>query len=176
MSVLLQKSYWLFLLKSTNEHGVHSPFVYDLVTRCFYNKKETNSLPKKITKNTTKPLKTKHINLLNRIIDYLKITKIAGEFKITHLLTQLTETEKNIITTQYAIADLIFIPKNSQETKQIDQLKPNALAIIELPYSNKDFWKSIKSHKNAHVVVDTYYFGFIFNRKQQAKEEFYIRL
>lgn len=32
------KSYLNFLWKSTNQHGVHSPFVFDLVTKCFYNK------------------------------------------------------------------------------------------------------------------------------------------
>ena len=34
------KSFIYFLLKSTNQHGVHSPFVYNLVTKCFY--KNTN--------------------------------------------------------------------------------------------------------------------------------------
>ena len=32
------KSYIKFLWNSKNEHGVHSPFVFDLVTKCFYDK------------------------------------------------------------------------------------------------------------------------------------------
>jgi predicted O-methyltransferase YrrM len=32
------KAYLKFLQKSTNQHGVHSPFVFDLVTKCFYDK------------------------------------------------------------------------------------------------------------------------------------------
>ena len=34
------KSYLNFLLKSQNQHGLHSPFVYELVTRCFYDTSE----------------------------------------------------------------------------------------------------------------------------------------
>ncbi len=32
------KSYINFLWRSKNQHGVHSPFVFDLVTKCFYDK------------------------------------------------------------------------------------------------------------------------------------------
>jgi predicted O-methyltransferase YrrM len=35
----LIKSYLKFLWNSKNEHGVHSPFVFDLITKCFYDKK-----------------------------------------------------------------------------------------------------------------------------------------
>ena len=33
------REYLNFLIMSTNQHGVHSPFVFDLVTKCFYDKK-----------------------------------------------------------------------------------------------------------------------------------------
>jgi len=39
--MLLQiKSYLNFLWNSKNDHGVHSPFVFNLVTKCFYDKKQ----------------------------------------------------------------------------------------------------------------------------------------
>lgn len=38
------KSYLKFLLKSTNQHGVHSPFVFDLITKCFYTKTDSDKI------------------------------------------------------------------------------------------------------------------------------------
>ncbi len=32
------KAYLKFLIRSSNQHGIHSPFVYDLATKCFYSK------------------------------------------------------------------------------------------------------------------------------------------
>ena len=40
------KAYLKFLLRSTNQHGVHSPFVYNLVTKCFYDKKKIKEFRK----------------------------------------------------------------------------------------------------------------------------------
>lgn len=53
------KSFIAFLLKSTNQHGVHSPFVYQLVIQCFYNKetftayKALDNYRKSLLKNNT---------------------------------------------------------------------------------------------------------------------------
>ena len=37
-------SYLQFLKKSTNQHGVHSPFVFDLITNCFYKKTDSSKI------------------------------------------------------------------------------------------------------------------------------------
>ncbi len=53
------KSYLNFLLKSQNQHGIHSPFVYDLITKCFYDKKkyaeysEIQNFRNQVFQNTT---------------------------------------------------------------------------------------------------------------------------
>ena len=38
--LFLIKSYLKFLKNSSNQHGVHSPFVYGLITKCLYDKKK----------------------------------------------------------------------------------------------------------------------------------------
>ncbi len=39
-------AYFKFLIQSVNQHGVHSPFVYNLVTQCFYNKTKHDAYQK----------------------------------------------------------------------------------------------------------------------------------
>lgn len=96
------QSYLQFLAKSTNQHGVHSPFVFDLITKCFYKKKTTkkSNLFKKYkldllkNKNT---IKVTDFGAGSTIFSsderqISKIAKVAGiSNKRANLLIRLTE-------------------------------------------------------------------------------------
>ena len=46
-------------------------------------------------------------------------------------------------------------------------------------YLNKDMtkaWELIKNHESVTVTIDTFKWGFVFLRKEQAKEHFVIRV
>lgn len=57
------RAYLKFLIKSSNEHGVHSPFVFDLITKCFYG-------------NTSLELENKYKNYFNSLINSEEIVEI----------------------------------------------------------------------------------------------------
>src|SRR5690606_25452341 len=58
--------YIKFLLKYTNQHGVHSPFVFNLVTKCFYD--------------------TTHYEGYSKLLDYKKeLLKNNAKVKVTDL-------------------------------------------------------------------------------------------
>ncbi|AOW19444.1 O-methyltransferase [Urechidicola croceus] len=95
------KSYIKFLFKSSNQHGVHSPFVFDLITKCFYKKTNPKKL-KLITAYRNDLLQntsiisvtdfgkgSKVFKSKERSVD--KIAKIAGiSYKRSKLLIRLT--------------------------------------------------------------------------------------
>ncbi len=66
------KSYLKFIKNSTNQHGVHSPFVYSLVTKCFYDKK--NYAEYEILKKYRKSL------LTNK--DFIEVTDFGAGSKV----------------------------------------------------------------------------------------------
>lgn len=79
------KSYIQFLLKSTNQHGVHSPFIYNLVTKCFYTDTNTDKL-KQITQYRNDLLQN-HTKIT--VTDFGKGSKIfkSNERKISRIAT-----------------------------------------------------------------------------------------
>ncbi|WP_347174493.1 O-methyltransferase [Polaribacter uvawellassae] len=84
-------SYIKFIIKSSNQHGIHSPFVFDLTTKCFYKKK--NSLKNNTLKSYRNSLLTNKIKI--EVTDFgagskifksnlRPINKIAKYAGITH--------------------------------------------------------------------------------------------
>jgi len=80
--------YIKFLSKSSNQHGVHSPFVYNIVTHCFYKKINLNQLAifsniKKQILNSKKTILVNDLGSGSKILktnkrEISKIGKIAG--------------------------------------------------------------------------------------------------
>ena len=96
------QEYLKFLKRSTNQHGVHSPFVYNLVTKCFYNKKkhadyELISNYKKTLLNTENTIKitdlgTGSVYTKSNIRSVKSIAKNSGaSLKHAKLLYRLSE-------------------------------------------------------------------------------------
>ncbi|RPD91708.1 class I SAM-dependent methyltransferase [Aureibaculum marinum] len=261
-------SYFKFLVKSTNQHGVHSPFVYNLITKCFYDKKQKKWYSKlinyrqlllqsdKIIEVTdfgagSKTLKSqqrkvatiaknagisiKRAKLLGRMVSYLhadtileigtslgissaamsfgnpksKIATLEGcpktadiaktSFKHFNLSTieviignftnTLPATLKQLsdnTTDSKDSLDLVYFDGNHQKEATLDYFEQclpfihnDSVFIFDDIYWSKgmqEAWTHIKKHPKVTVSIDTFYWGIVFFRKEQEKEDFVIRL
>lgn len=162
------KSYLKFLWNSKNEHGVHSPFVFLLVTKCFYDKTETKPhfFELKLKKNKE--------NLLNKLFHYFEFQE--GIFFTKHKLTTFSNNSK---------IDFIFIDStyfNANKialTELLSKSNNDTCFIFDSIYNspeNNSLWKTIIQNPLFTATIDTYLFGFAFLRKEQEKEHFVIRV
>lgn len=160
-------SYLKFLVKSTNEHGVHSPFVYNYVTKCLYSKKRLD--------------RNKSINILLKTIAYFKFESISIPDKpeIQDLVRQHfgeTQFDKKIIHLLFVdgLDTASFKKMFSEET-----LRNNSIILIDSIYKCKEslnLWHRLIAQPEITVSIDMYHCGLISIRKEQVKEHFTIRI
>ena len=252
------KSYIKFLIKSTNQHGVHSPFVYNLVTKCFYDKtnyvayKSISNYKKQLLKNNTKitvtdlgvgslitkekqrfvseiaknaGTTTKRAKLLYRLTAYFKpntILELGTSLGIATHSMQLGNPETSIFSIEgcpniseftktnfeklqlqnihlsngdfseeiknikHKTFNLIFFDGNHQKEATLSYFEAllqtannDSVFIFDDIYWSKSMteaWETIKKHPHVTVTIDTFYWGFVFFRKEQQKEHFIIRV
>lgn len=251
-----QKKYIQFLTQSSNQHGVHSPFVYSLITKCFYNKtnhpayqdlkKHRQNLrnnkdeititdlgpgSKKTTSNTrriTEIAKTsgttlKRAKLWLRLTQYFKpqnilelgtalgiatqamhlghpetqITTIEGCPNLAALTKQNLSAYPNIqfLTGDFSTHlkhlnqqkwDLVFFDGNHTKEATLNYFEAllptshnDSVFIFDDIYWSQgmtEAWETIKNHPQVTVTIDTFFWGFVFFRKEQRKEHFTIRV
>jgi len=198
-----QRKYFQFLLKSSNQHGVHSPFIYQLVTKCLYKKIDKNSW-KTFQKSNNELLKNKKIKnshkkakILLKLIHYFKpknnleITSSLDLAVIKHAINSSNTCVTTIANTPTEISevtlnrkfDCIYFHKNQITLKTFNTclktINNNSFFIFNDIYESSETiknWSSIKNHPKVKVSLDLFYFGVIFFRKEQAKEHFKIRV
>lgn len=157
-------NYFKFLLKSQNQHGLHSPFVYDFVTKGLYNKKIKNIDLKEYSE--LKKISQKQKKILSKILIYFKINTVFFD------LMRFRKSSNN----DYKI---LFINNlNILKILTFSNLSTKHIILVSGIYQDKksyNLWLNVIKNKDALVTIDLFYFGLIFLRKKQAKEHFIIR-
>ncbi|MSP85022.1 MAG: hypothetical protein EXR18_04240 [Flavobacteriaceae bacterium] len=159
------RTYLQFLWNSKNEHGVHSPFVFLLVTHCFYDKTKLNPYLPNLETNTKK------VRFINRLFHYF-------QFQDGIYISENKKSHPSKV--DFIFIDIAYLIKNNIELDEIIALANNETCIIfENPHYSKENetkWKSVFTNPNFKVTIDTYWYGLAFIRKQQVKEHFIIRV
>ena len=185
-------SYTEFLWKSQNDHGIHSPFMFNFVTECFYA--HGPRLSKRKHRAQKIQITYPAAELLYRIVCYLKPAKtlvLGSEADaVTEMLRYAGEENKIRL---WFFSDLAAVPGGTDFAVIADNEKEAAMAslekIIENSHNNtvcilpnihqsirmEDIWEAIKRHHKVTVTVDAYHAGLIFFRREQAEQHFMVR-
>lgn len=157
-------SYLQFLVKSTNQHGVHSPFVYNYITKGLYQQKKDFALSPKTNQ------------WLLQSIQYFKPKAVYLSDKT--LLDSIKQTSIEI-TVELQTADLIldhYTPENYPSILQtINNMSNSQLLLIAIYNYPKAFLNELRESPEITLVVDFYYGCLISKRTEQPKQNFFIR-
>lgn len=157
-------SYLQFLVKSTNQHGVHSPFVYNYITKGLYQQKKDFSTPHKTNQ------------WLIQSIQYFKPKAVYLSDKT--LLDNIKQTSKEI-TVKLQTADLILerykLENHSRILQTIKSMSNSQLLLIATYSYPKAFINELRQNPDITLVVDFYYGCLISKRIEQPKQNFFIR-
>lgn len=159
-------SFLKFYLSSTNQHGVHSPFVYNYVTKCLYKKKKIKL-----------PIAQKLLIKSILYFDYVKIQLLLNDINLEKDLRLSCPK----ISFSNNLPDVIFGSASEFKTSNLNfsRQKNNAMLLIDGIHQNKKnlaYWNSLKKDAAVQVTIDMFYCGVIFFRKEQVKEHFKIRI
>lgn len=181
--------YLKFLGQATNQHGVHSPFVYSFVTKCLYANKN-NEAYKTLKKNKPKNQSLKQAKLLFKALNYFKsevvlISNNVSKFNQQAIaLSQANQLKHKINTNEFYDAIVLNFKTednafNIKNAEWLNHVKNDSVLIINNIYTSKEsimLWETLKLHPKVQVTVDCFCIAFVFFRKEQAKQHFKIRV
>ncbi|MFX0558219.1 hypothetical protein ACOCEA_15560 [Maribacter sp. CXY002] len=158
-------SYLRFILTATNQHGVHSPFIYNFITKGIYRKGN--------------PQFTITQNLLAQSIFYFNFKKIGLVSEDNSLKIKLNSVFEGLDYNALPI-DIVYADDKSEPFKTISRkyLHNDSLLLIEGIHNSKkkyQNWEQLKKLPEVSVSIDLFHCGILFFRREQVKEHFKIR-
>ena len=160
-------SYLKFLMVSTNQHGVHSPFVFRYVTQCLYTKKKMH--------------KNRSINVLLKTIAYFGFEKVSIKNR-TQVKELVQQTFPEIQFDGYP-CDLLFVDTLGSGTFQqlLSEGKLHNDSIILVDHIHRttedlEQWNHLIALPEITVSIDMFHCGLLSIRREQVKEHFRIRI
>lgn len=182
-------SYTAFLWKSSNAHGIHSPFMYSFVANGIYG---TNR--RLVAKRRYSGISTNSLEVLFRVMAYFKSFKMMAygenDAAITEAIREVAEVNKTQLWFYSPLApvagglDVGIICGSDTNTvnesfyRLLQDANNNTVFVLPDIYRTpklKQAWENLKKNPNVTVTADTYHLGILFIRKGQAKQHFTVR-
>ncbi|MCW5515891.1 hypothetical protein [Muriicola sp. Z0-33] len=152
-----------FLWCSTNQHGVHSPFVFNYLTQGIYKK----------------PAAKKEHEVLLKSISYFNVnTCYLGTEQASKLVRDLYPDLRH----ENPPYDLIYL--NIQQWQEFyqrnaDKIHNNTAIILYGIYHNRETkikWETWSAQPQFNVSIDMFHCGVLFIREEQRKQHFKVRI
>ncbi|MGB5361591.1 MAG: hypothetical protein WBN27_16775 [Eudoraea sp.] len=160
--------YLKFWFKATNQHGIHSPFIYRFVTNGLYIKH--------------KYCRSKSLNIFLKCINYFK-PKSVGFEDGNELLKKKVKDEFPSLSFKepFEIKYYGALVTESQILAMANYAKQQPKGIIYIGDIRKntytiELWDKLILSDFVTVSVDMYFGGLLFFHKTQAREHFKIRI
>ena len=189
--------YLKYLFVSKTKHGVHSPFVFELVTKVIDVKTDLHEYLLNEQLKLKGKKNKKYLKLLVRLCQYFQpknILEISSHtLEKSNLLAKINPQSKlfyvqnNNIKQDHKlkVIDLVLIRSNINSINTIRDIElglkyihNDSFLIIENIHKTKKMesvWSKIITHNKVSVSIDLFQIGIILFRKEQVKEKFIIR-